>query len=43
MRELVDATEQWRWSSHRFYLLNEPGQVKINKGWGQISSRKHVA
>jgi putative transposase len=33
-RGLADAPEQWRWSSHRFYLLNEPGQVKINEGLG---------
>jgi hypothetical protein len=42
-RGLADAPEQWRWSSHRFYLLNEPGQVKINEGWRQIFFRKNVA
>jgi putative transposase len=29
-RGLVDAPEQWRWSSFRFYLCREPGLVKIN-------------
>jgi putative transposase len=42
-RGLVDAPEQWRWSSYRFYLLGEPGIVKINEGWGEISFRDKVA
>jgi hypothetical protein len=27
----MDAPEQWRWSSFRFYLLNEPGPVRVNE------------
>ena len=42
-RGLVQAPEQWRWSSYRFYLLDEPGLVKVNKGWGEISLRNRVA
>jgi putative transposase len=38
-RGLVDCPEQWRWSSYRFYLLGEPGIVKVNVGWGKISFR----
>jgi hypothetical protein len=26
-----------RWSSHRFYLLDEAGPVRVNEGWGKIS------
>jgi len=42
-RGLVESPEQWRWSSYRFYLLDEPGPVRINEGWGKISFRKRVA
>ena len=42
-RRLVDSPEQWRWSSHRFYLLGEPGLVQVNVGWGKISFRDRVA
>jgi hypothetical protein len=28
-----------RWSSYRFYLLGEPGPVRVNEGWGRISFR----
>lgn len=42
-RGLVKSPEQWRWSSYRFYLLREPGLVKVNKGWGKISFRKKIA
>jgi putative transposase len=42
-RGLVDAPEQWRWSSSRFYLFGEAGPVKINEGWGEISFRNKVA
>ena len=42
-RGLVASPEQWRWSSYRFYLLDEPGPVRINQGWGEISFRQHVA
>lgn len=36
-RGLVDSPEQWRWSSYRHYLLEEPGPVQINVGWGEIN------
>jgi putative transposase len=42
-RGLVDAPEQWRWSSYGFYLLNEAGPVRVNEGWGKISFRDRVA
>jgi putative transposase len=36
-RGLVDSPEQWRWSSYRFYWLDETGLVRVNEGWGGIS------
>jgi putative transposase len=42
-RGLVDSPEQWRWSSYRFNLLDEPGLVRVNQGWGKISFRDRVA
>jgi putative transposase len=42
-RGLVESPEQWRWSSYRFYLLDEPGPVRVNVGWGEISFRNRVA
>jgi putative transposase len=42
-RGLVEAPEQWRWSSYRFYLLQEPGPVRVNEGWTKISSRTPAA
>jgi len=36
-RGLVTSLEEWRWSSYRFYLLDEPGPVRVNEGWGKIS------
>ena len=42
-RGLVDTPEQWRWSSYRFYLLDESGVVKVNEGWGRIWFRARVA
>ncbi len=42
-RGLVESPERWRWSSYRFYLLNEPGRVQVNVGWGDISFRNRVA
>jgi putative transposase len=42
-RGLVESPEQWRWSSYRFYLLDETGPVRVNEGWGEISFRKRVA
>ena len=42
-RGLVESPEQWHWSSCRFYLLGEPGLVRVNEGWGKISFRDRVA
>ena len=42
-RGLVESPERWRWSSYRFYLLNEPGCVQVNVGWGDVSFRNRVA
>jgi putative transposase len=42
-RGLVEAPEQWRWSSYRFYLLHEVGPVRVNVGWGEISFHDQVA
>ena len=36
-RGLVSAGEEWRWSSYRFYLLDEAGPVRVNEGWTKIS------
>ena len=30
-RGLVSKTEDWRWSSYRFYAYNEPGPVLVNE------------
>jgi len=42
-RGLVDAPEQWRWSSYRHYCLDEAGSVQVNVGWGKISFDSRVA
>jgi putative transposase len=42
-RGLVEAPEQWRWSSYRFYLLDEAGPVRVNEGWPEISFRDRAA
>jgi putative transposase len=42
-RGLVESPEQWRWSSYRFYLLDEVGPVQVNVGWSEISFRGRVA
>ena len=42
-RGLVGAPEEWRWSSYRFYLLDEAGPVRVNEGWAKISFRNRVA
>lgn len=42
-RGLVGAPEQWRWSSYRFYSLNEAGPVRVNEGWTKISFRDRAA
>lgn len=36
-RGLVSSPEEWRWSSYRFYFLDEAGPVRVNEGWGKIS------
>jgi len=42
-RGLAGAPEEWRWSSYRFYLLDEAGPVRVNEGWTEISFRNRVA
>ena len=42
-RGLVISAEQWRWSSSRFYFLDEAGPVRVNEGWGKISFEPRVA
>ncbi len=42
-RGLVESAEQWRWSSYRRYLPDEPGPVRVNEGWSEISFRDCVA
>jgi len=36
-RGLVNSPEQWRWSSYRFYFMDEAGPVRVNEGWTRIS------
>ncbi len=38
-RGLVASPEEWRWSSYRFYALDEAGTVRVNEGWTEISFR----
>ena len=42
-RGLVESPEQWRWSSYRFYLMEEAGPVRVNVGWTEISFRDGAA
>lgn len=42
-RGLMESPEEWRWSSYRFYLLQETGPVRVNVGWTEISFRDRVA
>src|ERR1700722_18032747 len=42
-RGLVESPELWRWSSYRFYLLEEAGPVRVNQGWAKISFRGRAA
>ncbi len=42
-RGLVSTPEEWRWSSYRFYLLDEAGPVRVNEGWTEISFRNRAA
>jgi hypothetical protein len=42
-RGLVSVPQQWRWSSYRFYLLDEAGPVRVNQGWEMVSFRDSAA
>ncbi|MGB9489062.1 MAG: hypothetical protein WCA92_01235 [Terriglobales bacterium] len=42
-RGLVTKLEDWRWSSYRVYLLDEPGLVRVNEGWRKISFEARTA
>jgi len=42
-RGSVSVPEDWRWSSYRFYLLDEAGPVRVNQGWAKISFRDRAA
>jgi REP element-mobilizing transposase RayT len=42
-RGLVASPEEWRWSSYRFYFLEEAGTVRVNEGWTEISFRGDAA
>ena len=40
--DLAATPEEWRWSSYRFHLLDEPGTVRVNEGWKEISFRSRA-
>ena len=40
---LVSSPEEWRWSSYRFYFLDEAGPVRVNEGWAKISFQAPAA
>ena len=42
-RGLVSTPEDWRWSSCRFYSLEESRAVRVNEGWEKISFQDRVA
>jgi putative transposase len=42
-RRLVAEPGDWRWSSYRFYFLDEAGPVRVNEGWGKISFQAPAA
>jgi putative transposase len=42
-RGLVLAPDDWKWSSYRFYFLDEAGPVRVNEGWGTISFKRRAA
>jgi len=42
-RGLVAEPEDWRWSSSRFYVLDEAGPVGVEQGWWKISFQPRVA
>jgi len=35
-RGLVATPEEWKWSSYRWYALEEQGPVRLNEGWHEI-------
>jgi hypothetical protein len=35
-RGLAAIPDDWRWSSYRFYFLDESGPVRVNAGWGRF-------
>ena len=35
VRGLGARPEEWEWSSYRRYLLDEPGQVEVDKRWSE--------
>jgi hypothetical protein len=39
---LVLAPGDWKWSSYRFYFLDEAGPVRVNEGWGTISFKRQA-
>jgi putative transposase len=41
-RGLVLAPGDWKWSSYRFYFLNEAGPVRVKEGWGTISFKRQA-
>ena len=42
-RGLAAEPQDWRWSSFRFYLLDDQGPVRVNEGWKKISFSVGVA
>ncbi len=42
-RGLAASPEGWRWSSYRFYALNEEAAVRVNQGWAKISFQDRAA
>ncbi len=38
-RGLVESPELWRWSSYRWYALQEMGAVHLNAGWEEPTLR----
>jgi hypothetical protein len=42
-RGLVEAPEEWRWSSYRHYFVGRAGSMQVNARWGKISFSGLVA
>jgi len=38
-RGLVESPENWRWSSYRLYLLDEPALVRVSRPWRTETDR----